>query len=256
MATKLQRNPIYQQLHTLLRQSMSKDYKVGDRFLPERQISQQFNVSRATANKALASLVSEGILEFRRGVGTFVRGDVINYDVRSLVSFTDKALMAGLKPSTQLLSFAKMTAEQVSASVRASLKVEQDDKLWEIRRLRLADGQPVVLEHRYVVYALCPRLTRTQAKGPLYSVWVNKHAPEIAGAETVIAAVALTTTQAKMLDVPAHSPALKVESVGHLQDGRPMWWEQTLYRGDRYVFESRLGPIQFATPARGVFRKA
>lgn len=255
MASKLERNPIYQQLHTLLRQSMAQDYKVGDRFLTERQVSEQFNVSRATANKALASLVSEGILEFRRGVGTFVRGDVINYDVRSLVSFTDKATMAGLKPGTKVLAFEKVTAEQVSPSVREALQIEPDARLWEIRRLRLADDQPVILEHRYVVHALCPKLTMTQVRGSLYSAWTSRHGLEIGGADNVIAAIALTGAQAKLLDVPAHTPALKVESVGRLQDGRALWWEETLYRGDRYVFQSCLGPIQFATPARGVLNK-
>jgi DNA-binding GntR family transcriptional regulator len=46
---------------------------LGERLLTERQICERFGVSRATANKALSNLVSEGVLEFRKGVGTFVR---------------------------------------------------------------------------------------------------------------------------------------------------------------------------------------
>lgn len=255
MANKLERNPIYQQLHALLKQSMTQDYKPGDRFLTERQISEKFEVSRATANKALASLVSEGLLEFKRGVGTFVRGDVINYDVRSLVSFTDKAILAGLTPGTKVLAFAKVLASDVDAGIGDVLQIKPNDRLWEIKRLRLADEQPVILEHRYVVCALCPRLTQTQAKGSLYAAWTTKHALEISGAENVISAVALSPADAKLLKAPANLPALQVQSVGYLADGKPLWWEKTLYRSDRYVFESRLGPIQFATPARGVLNR-
>ena len=58
------------------------EYRSCDQFLTEREVAEKFQVSRATANKSLASLVSEGFLEFRKGVGTFVRRDVIDYDVR------------------------------------------------------------------------------------------------------------------------------------------------------------------------------
>jgi DNA-binding GntR family transcriptional regulator len=57
--------------------------RVGDRFLTERQVSEQFGVSRATANKALANVVAEGVLEFRKGVGTFVREPLLDYDLRA-----------------------------------------------------------------------------------------------------------------------------------------------------------------------------
>ncbi len=71
-------------------------------FLTERQICERFDVSRATANKALSNLVVEGVLEFKKGVGTFVRGGVLDYDLRALVSFTDKASVAGKRPTTRL----------------------------------------------------------------------------------------------------------------------------------------------------------
>ena len=65
-------------------------------------------MSRPTANKVLAGLVSEGALEFRKGVGTFVRGALLDYDMQSLVSFTSKAKEAGKRPSTNVLAFEKV----------------------------------------------------------------------------------------------------------------------------------------------------
>src|SRR5690349_7956533 len=110
MDASLIRSPVYQQLNGRLRTILASKCKRGDQFLTERQISEKFQVSRATANKALASLVSEGLLEFRKGLGTFVRRDVIDYDVRSLVSFTEKARAAGKRPSTQLVTFESIAA--------------------------------------------------------------------------------------------------------------------------------------------------
>ena len=255
MDTSLQRSPVYQQLNDRLRSSLAKDYECGDRFLTEREIAQRFEVSRATANKALASLVSEGVLEFRRGVGTFVRRDVIDYDVQSLVSFTEKARVAGKKPATELLTFDQIPAVSIKEEeVQAALNVSGDQSLWQMKRLRLADGTPVILEHRYVVQSHCVKLTKAQAEGSLYRAWTQKHGLTIAGADEVIRAVLLTTSEARRLQVTVRSPALEVVGVGRLEDNQPLWWERTLYRSDQYEFHSRLGPIQSATPARGKFR--
>ena len=60
MTSPLIRDPVYLQLNRLLRERLRPDrVRVGDRFLTERQVSEQFGVSRATANKALANLVAE-----------------------------------------------------------------------------------------------------------------------------------------------------------------------------------------------------
>ena len=256
MDTSLVRSPVYQQLNQRLRAALAADYRSGDQFLTERQVAEKFQVSRATANKSLASLVSEGFLEFRKGLGTFVRRDVIDYDVRSLVSFTEKARAAGKKPSTELLTFGKLKASEADESVRTALDVEGDSLVWEMERVRLADGVPVILEHRYVVHRHCPKLTKSQAEGSLYRAWTESHGLKIAGANEVIRVVLLSASEARHLQTTARSPALEVVSIGYLEDDTPLWWERTLYRGDQYEFHSRLGPIQSATPARGQFRDA
>lgn len=254
MNSPLIRSPVYQQLNERLRGILASDCKRGDQFLTEREISEKFQVSRATANKALASLVSQGLLEFRKGLGTFVRRDVIDYDVRSLVSFTQKARAAGKRPSTELVTFEKLLATDVPQELSQALAVAGEAKLWHMERLRKADGTPVIWEQRYVVHERCPKLTKSQAEGSLYKAWTETHRLQITGANEVIRAVLLQRDEARRLRVAARSPALEVISVGYLADERPLWWERTLYRGDQYEFHSRLGPIQTATPARGVLR--
>lgn len=254
MSDRIERNPVYQQLNDLLRSLIAEKYVLGDRFLTERDISEKFRVSRATANKALASLVSEGLLEFRRGIGTFIRRDVIDYDVRSLVSFTEKAKTAGKRPRTELVTFGEISSLRIDPSASKLLGIEGDEPVWEMERVRLADEVPVIFEHRIVVKAHCEKLTRAQASGSLYQAWTDKHGLTIAGADETIRAVSLSTSEARHLGVPARTPALEVMAVGFLDDQRPLWWERTLYRGDLYEFRSRLGPLQSATPARGILR--
>jgi len=254
MNIQVEQNPVYRQLNEKLRTLIMQDYKRGDKFLTERDISKAYNVSRATANKVLAGLASEGILEFRRGVGTFVRREMIDYDVRSLVSFTEKARAAGKKPSTDLITFGELTAKEVDNSIREALEQEECAALWEMERIRRADGVPVIFEHRFVVKEYCTKLTKRQAEGSLYQTWTGPHNLNIAGAEEVIRAVTLSKKEADYLEVKRASPAFEVIAVGFLEDDSPLWWERTLYHGEHYEFHSRLGPIQSATPARGKLR--
>ena len=105
-AKKLVREPMYQQMNEILRVLLKTgEFAEGDRFLTERQIADRFQVSRPTANKVLAGMVSEGLLEFKKGVGTFVCPPPLNYDIQTLVSFTQKVIDAGKKPATQVLEF-------------------------------------------------------------------------------------------------------------------------------------------------------
>ena len=254
MDTHLERSPVYQQLTARLRLALVQEYQCGDQFLTEREISEKFQVSRVTANKALASLVSSGLLEFRKGLGTFVRRNVIDYDVRSLVSFTEKARAAGKKPTTQLLSFEKCLADQLDAALQLTLAVEPTAALWTMKRLRLAEGVPVILEHRYIVHEHCPKLTKSQSGGSLYQAWTETHGLQIGGANELSRAARLADEEAQLLQVPSPSPALEVVAIGFLENSSPLWWERTLYRGDLYEFHSRLGPIQSGTPPRGVLR--
>jgi GntR family transcriptional regulator len=136
----------------------------------------------------------------------------------------------------------------------AALAVGIDAKLWEIERIRLADGVPVIFEHRFVIKAMCPKLTRTQAAGSLYQAWTETHTLQIAGADEVIRAVLVGKAESSHLKVPVRSPGLEVTAIGYVYDQQPLWWERTLYRGDQYEFHTRLGPIQSATPARGKLR--
>ena len=256
MNTSLQKHPVYQQLNDRLRIALGDDYGQGDKFLSEREISSKFSVSRATANKAITSLISEGLLEYRRGIGTFVRRDLINYDLRSLVSFTEKAKAAGKKPTTRVLAFDKVSVKNVDSKVVEALDQSADGQLWEMERLRLADKVPVILEHRFVAAEHCPKLTKSQVTGSLYEVFTDKYALEMSGADEIIRAVALKPTEAKLLGVPSKSPAIEVTAVGFLDDRArsPLWWERSLYLGEQYEFHSRLGPIANATPARGKLR--
>ena len=246
---QLVRNPIYHQLNDLLRDLVRQGgFKVGDQFLTERQVSERFQVSRVTANKALSQLVMGGMLEFRKGVGTFVRGQALQNDLRDLVSFTHKAIASGTVPSTKVLTFKTIDADKARPEVAKSLNVAAGDRLFYFERLRLADDVPVILERRHVVAYFCPGLTAEKVEGSLYTLFADEFKLTITGAEQTIRAVNLTTEDARLLQAHPRDSALWVRATGCA--GVPLWLEDTLYRGDRYEFQNVLGNLLPPQPAR------
>ncbi len=256
MTNTLCKTPLYQQLHQLLRSLIaSGEYSQGSQFLTEREVSARFEVSRPTANKVIASLVTEGLLEFRKGVGTFVRdGSGLHYDLQRLVSFSAKAKALGKAPSTRVLSFKTVAASGLQPEVKEALGVSSKEELFSIERVRLADGTPVILEKRFVRQEYCPQLKRKDLEGSLYEWWTQKAGLSIVGAEQAIRAVNLTKIESKFLEVTAGTAALLVLSTGFLPGDRPLWYEQTLYRSDCYEFHNRLEGLHENRPVIGAFR--
>jgi GntR family transcriptional regulator len=239
---------VYQQLNDLLQGLISQgEFKARQQFLTEREVAERFAVSRVTANKALSHLVMAGILEFRKGVGTFVREGVLDYDLQSLMSFTRKATQAGKQPQTRVLRFESLQARDLDEPMRGSLSLADSDLLYSFERLRLADGEPVILERRHIVARFCPRLTRAQLKGSLYLLLTQKYGLVITAAQQTIQAVNLSPADARLLRLPAGSAALRVQAVGHAKE--PLWVEDTLYRGDCYEFHNVVGASKRQPPA-------
>ena len=236
--------PAYRQLGSELRKLLrSGSWQPGDRFLTERDVALRFAVSRPTANKVLASLVGERVLEFRKGLGTFVSKASLDYDLRGLVSFTEKALAAGRTPRTVVLQYQRLGPRAVPAGVAAKLKTLPGESLYYLERLRLADEVPVILEQRYIRCRFCPGLRRADAGGSIYRLWIERYGLEIAGADQTIRAVALGGPEAARLGTAEGAPGLLNLCTGYLNTQEPLWLEHTLYRGDCYEFVNRLGAL-------------
>ncbi len=244
--------PIYQQLHEELRSLIASDeFPVGAKFLSERQIADRFEVSRPTANKVLARLMAEQLLAYTKGVGCFVQEPVLNFELRDLVSFTEKAKSAGKNPETKVLCLREDTAKNIDGNISERLQVSGSDNLFYLERLRLADNIPMIYEQRYVIADLCPGLTEQVVQGSLYALWTEQYDLHIGGADQRIRAVIANADIAKALDCKIGDACFQVLCTGYQVDGSPLWWERTTYRGDAYELISRLGNQDDGQPVHG-----
>ena len=210
----------------------------GMRLPPERELAERLGVARETLRRGLRELQAEGVLQRRQGAGTFVAG---HSWLKPLVlrSFSEDMLERGLVPSSEMLSLRRVRA---SAKVALKLKTMPGAEVFEVRRLRLASGEPMALEEAYLpcerLPGFDPQVLATQS---LYHVLQRDHGLAVRNAAQEIQATVLTEDEAQLLDVAPFSPALLVERQVFSTGGEVVEFGKSLYRADRYRFEVNVG---------------
>jgi GntR family transcriptional regulator len=243
---KLVRSPLYLQLKGLLAELIKSDeFKVGEKFLTERQIAERFDVSRATANKALSNLVAERVLVFHKGVGTFV--DDTALDGRfpgEFTSFTNKTLAAGRKPSTRVLRFRRLAARDIPGHVRRHFAISDSEQMILAERLRLADDVPMILERHFFHAALLPGMTQEDVSSSVYDMMTKKYGLEFSSVDETTRTYSIRGGNAGLLGVPDGTPGFLMHFVPYDVRKTPLYFAEVVYRGDAYEFHNRIGPIQ------------
>ncbi len=148
--------PLYQQIGDALRVRIEKGELVpGDRIPSENELTDQYHVSRNTVRLAISSLTLDGLVYRVKGRGTFVAAERMSYGLMHMSSFSEEMRLRGLVPGSQVLSFVR---EMPSKRMSQILKLKQDQMLYRVERLRLADGEPMALNLSFIPEFLCPDL--------------------------------------------------------------------------------------------------
>src|SRR5919202_1459520 len=132
--------------------------EVGEAIPSERRLSSELGISRLTVRAALDDLVRDGYLERRQGAGTFVSEPKIAQQL-TLTSFSEDMRRRGMVPGSRTIELRETHA---GAAVGRALSISPDARVLSIRRLRLADGEPMALEELHVPAELVPGLSREE----------------------------------------------------------------------------------------------
>src|ERR1700682_339890 len=138
--------PAYQRIqNTILKRIESGHLRPGDGVASERDLARLHQVSLMTARHALAALEREGVVERRRGIGTFVAPPKIHFN--KLMSYTEQMASRSLTAGSKVL-FARIIASEYEVAARLSLPPTSN--LIKLERLRHAAGEPFALETCYL----------------------------------------------------------------------------------------------------------
>lgn len=217
----------------LLTQSMPP----GSPVPPERELAQRYGTSRTTVRQALAELVVEGRLLRMQGKGTFVAKPKVA-QVLELASYTARMRTHGLHPETRVLDIGYVTADEELAE---RLGIRPGGQALRIHRLRLADGEPMSVDTSHLPARRFPGLRKQLTQHPsLYETLADAHGVVLAEAEETIETVLAEPHDARLLGVDTGLPLLLLSRHAFDINGNPVEWAQSLYRGDRYKFVTRL----------------
>ncbi|AGT32590.1 GntR family transcriptional regulator [Geobacillus genomosp. 3] len=226
--------PIYYQLEQYMKEKIEKgEWRPGEMIPSERELAEMHAISRMTVRQAVNNLVNDGYLIRRRGKGTFVAANKIEQPLKGLTSFSEDMRARGMEPGTVVLGFETIPA---SLTLAAWLSVSEGAPLYEIRRLRLADGAPMALETLYIPVNLVPGLTRDVVSGSVYEFIEKTLGLSIGTAVQALEASVARQLEAECLQIKEGAPVLLLERRTCLADGRPVEVVKSVYRGDRYKF--------------------
>jgi GntR family transcriptional regulator len=213
--------------------------QVGDAIPSERQLGVDFGVSRLTVRAALDELVREGYLQRRRGAGTFVAEPKVAKGM-TISSFSDDMRQRGFTPGSRTLEFGVVTA---GARLGRILHVSPAEAVVAVKRLRLADGEPMAIELLHLRESLFPGLTPEDLEqSSFYDLLERRYGLTIVGGSQTVEPTVTNDEESEVLGVPLHSPALLFERVTRAPSNDVVEFTVSIYRGDRYRLVSELGP--------------
>ncbi len=229
---KRSQSPLYQQLMNRLKNDiLAGVYPSGARIPSEQVLCDTYGVSRVTVRKAMLDLVQEGLLVRRQGKGTFVADERIQRDLQQITSFSDACRAnghcAGARPISAEWTIA--TPEDVE-----KLGVAAESRLVEITRLRLCDGEPVMLEINRFPEQYAFLLNEDPGKS-LYAVLLS-HGVKPTTAVHDISLGHATPLVSRHLGCAQGDALLLLDEVVLDQHGEPLHLSRQWIRGDKYTF--------------------
>ncbi len=227
--------PLYLQLQKGLRNAIENRVVQADAAIPtERELAEEFDISRITVRKAVDGLVSEGLLSRRRGAGTFVVAPRVEKNFSRLTSFSEDMVSRGRRPHSAWVS---KSEGAVTPEEAMSLGLSPGTSVYRFHRIRFADDLPMALEFATVPGYCLPSVDAVGAS--LYEALERAgHLP--VRALQRLRAVNFTADHAEPLGVAPGDAGLFIERRGFLVDGRTAEFTQSYYRGDAYDLVAEL----------------
>jgi len=210
--------------------------KPGELIPSEVDIALKFDVSRMTARQAVLNLMREGLVDRKRGAGTFIADAPLHRREGILFSFTEDMRRRGMVPSSKLIS-AKI--EKGQPAELKSLGLTSGSQVVVIKRVRFADGTPLSLERVALIPEAADVLKTDLENGSLHeALRAINIVPHVAS--SWITARVASAKEAKDLKLQSNIPLLVEKRVIDDVKGNPIEFTETAYAANRYVVDMRL----------------
>lgn len=210
----------------------------GERLGAERDLALALGVSRSTVRQALAALEEAGVVRRvpGRGGGTFVRQQKVERDLSQVVGVPALLRRQGMTAGSRIVSTRMVAADE---ETRAALGLAAGAYVFDVVRIRLADGTPISLEHARLPAERFPGLLDRPLGGSLYELLEEGYGTAPGEAVEHIEVVAAGEDEASILGLDPGSALLSITRTTQDADGRPFEHSHDLFRADRTTITVR-----------------
>lgn len=227
--------PLHEQLVNQLRERIKKQMSPNEQVPAERILAFEYNVSRNTVRAALAKLEMMGLIYRRRGRGTFVANPLVEpTNLADTYSFTEQMEGQGRRPYSRVLYLEHFPATKYIAE---QLDIPLGTPTYKLKRIRSADGLPLMVERTFLPADRFPKLTATEIEQfGLYTVMQQKYASSVFDAREAFFASLMPDKDADLLEVPKGSPSLNVQRTSTGAGGEIVEFTLSVTRADQFVY--------------------
>jgi GntR family transcriptional regulator len=225
--------PHYRQIEDALRERIA-GLRPGERLPSDAELVAEFGVSRMTARNAMQRLIEDGLVRREPGRGSFVSQPSAHRRTNRLMTFSREMLRAGRVPSSRILT---RVVRPSSAPESEALGLRPRQPVVHLRRLRLADDQPIALESAVLIAeSAAVVLAADLEHGSLHETLTRAGFGLRRGTGTIGAARA-TAEDARLLGIRVGDPLLVERRIIDDDDDRRIEFTESRYPADRYGLE-------------------
>lgn len=230
------KQPLYGQLVDDIKETIEKEHQAHDLLPSERELAEIYGVSRTTVRLALQELENLGFIYKKHGKGTFVSSisdSILN--LTGAYSFTEQMTSLGKEPSTKILEFLIVESNKYLSE---QLNVHKGSKLIKIKRLRLADDEPMMLERTYLPYKRFEGLSSEMLEEkPMYDIFYETFEQRIKYAEEEFYASIVSDKDADYIEVPKGSASLNLVRKTVNQENEIIEYTLSVARADQFRYK-------------------
>jgi GntR family transcriptional regulator len=219
---------------TRIRQMITTELQVGDLLPSESDLAERYEVSRSTVREAVGTLVSEGVVERRWGVGTRVRPlseQPLSLGITRMAPAWESVKAAGRTPGITAFRLDQIKA---NSELAGHLGIDAGARVWEINRTLTIDGTPALHLHERIPTRVVPRRADLAALADVGNDLLTALGGESAGLtmEGWLEAQTADTSMATALAVEPYSPLLKYYAIVFDRHRTRLCYTEAYYRTD------------------------
>lgn len=213
----------------------SGQLQIGDRLPSENALAERFSVNRHTARQAIAALAAEGIVESRRGSGTFVTAATVHHHRIGMRTRLSTSLGSKHAYDGRVLESA---VEAAPADVAERLGIAPGDEVVRVESLRTVDGAPLTIATQWFDAQQLPDIAVALRRTSSVTAALRASGiDDYVRASTVVSARHATAAEATLLELEPGAIVLVADALDTHVDGRPLQYLVSRFAAQRVRLE-------------------